>query len=100
KAKAFETNTVGNRVEMEPVTEKDHILGNPNAEVIMVEYSDLECPFCKEFHSTLRRVMNEYGKDGKVAWVYRHFPIDSLHPKARKEAEATECAAELGGESK
>src|SRR3546814_3164056 len=41
--------------------------------------------------------MEEYGQDGKVAWVYRHFPIDSIHSKARKEAQASECAAELGG---
>jgi protein-disulfide isomerase len=86
--------------EMRPITEADHILGNPNAELIFVEYSDTECPFCKQFHSTLRQMMDEYGKDGKVAWVYRHFPIDQLHPKARKEAEATECANELGGPTK
>ena len=85
---------------MRPITVNDHILGNPKAEVIIVEYSDLECPFCKAFHPTLQRVMNEYGKGGSVAWVYRHFPIDQLHSKARKEAEATECANELGGPSK
>ena len=45
----------------------------------------------------MKRLMNEYGKDGKVAWVYRHFPLDSLHSKARKEAQAAECANELGG---
>jgi protein-disulfide isomerase len=45
-------------------------------------------------------MMSEYGKDGKVAWVYRHFPIDQLHSKARKEAEAMECANELGGSGK
>ncbi len=86
--------------EMRPITEADHILGNPNAELMFVEYSDTECPFCKQFHTTLRQMMDEYGKDGKVAWVYRHFPIDQLHPKARKEAEATECANELGGATK
>lgn len=77
------------------VTSKDHILGDPNAEVIIVEYSDTECPFCKIFHNTLKEIMNEY--DGEVAWVYRHFPIPQLHAKAMNEAEATECAAELGG---
>ena len=46
------------------------------------------------------RIMDEYGKDGRLAWVYRHFPIDSIHPKAKKEAEATECVAELGGQEK
>jgi protein-disulfide isomerase len=82
------------------VTADDHIMGNPNADIIIVEYSDTECPYCKVFHATLQRMMNEYGKDGKVAWVYRHFPIDSLHSKSRKEAEASECANELGGPAK
>jgi protein-disulfide isomerase len=48
----------------------------------------------------MHRIVDEYGKDGKVAWVYRHFPLDAIHPKTRKEAEATECAAELGGNAK
>ncbi len=75
----------------------DHILGNPNAPVKLVEFSDFECPFCKRFHLTMKRLMNEYGEEGKVAWVYRHFPLDSIHSKARKEAQAAECANELGG---
>jgi protein-disulfide isomerase len=77
--------------------ETDHILGNPNAGVVIVEYSDLECPFCRVFHQTLKRLMTDYGKSGTVAWVYRHFPLPQLHSKAQREAEATECAAELGG---
>ncbi len=80
-----------------PITVNDHIRGSADAEVIIVEYSDTECPFCKRFHETMRQVMNEYGAGGKVAWVYRHFPLDSLHKKARSEAVALECAAELGG---
>lgn len=80
-----------------PVTAQDHIRGNPNAEVIIIEYSDTECPFCKRFQETMRQVMNEYGDSGKVAWVYRHFPLDQLHQKARSEAVAFECANELGG---
>ncbi len=82
---------------MVSVTSADHIRGNPDAPVKIVEYSDTECPFCKRFHPTMQQAMDEYGKEGKVAWVYRHFPLDQLHPKARKEAEATECAAQLGG---
>ncbi|MDO8510099.1 MAG: thioredoxin domain-containing protein [bacterium] len=84
-------------VALNPVTESDHIMGNPNAPVVIVEYSDTECPFCKQFHTTMNRIIEEYAKEGKVAWVYRHFPIDQLHPKARKEAEALECANELAG---
>ncbi len=99
KAKTIPQMVTGGE-EMRPVTEADHILGNPNAELIFVEYSDTECPYCKQFHSTLRRMMDEYGKDGKVAWVYRHFPIDSLHKYARKQAEASECANEQGGPTK
>jgi len=88
----------GDLEKVKPVTAKDHILGDRNAPVKIVEYSDTECPFCKLFHSTMNQIMDEYGKAGKVAWVYRHFPLDQLHPvKARKEAVATECANELGG---
>ncbi len=80
-----------------PVTASDHILGDLNAPVKLIEFSDLECPFCKSFHVTLEQVMNEYGSSGQVAWIYRHFPLISLHPKAVDSAIASECANELGG---
>lgn len=83
---------------MAAISPTDHIRGNINAPVKIVEYSDTECPFCKQFHGTLKQAVAEYGE--QIAWVYRHFPLDSLHAKARKEAEATECAAELGGNDK
>ena len=77
-------------------TDRDHIRGNPGAPVTVVEYADFECPFCKRFHPTLMKLVQE--SSGKVRWVYRHFPLDELHPvKARREAAASECAAELGG---
>lgn len=79
---------------IKPVTDKDHIRGNKNAKVTLVEYSDLECPFCKSFHPTMKEVLQTYGD--KVRWVYRHFPL-SFHQNAQKEAEASECVAELGG---
>ena len=82
---------------IEPVMEDDHIRGNPNAAIMLVEYSDYDCPFCKNFHETMNRIMDEYGANGKVAWVYRHFPLAQLHPNAARIAEASECAAELGG---
>lgn len=85
---------------VDPVTSSDHILGNPNAKVVIVEYSDPECPFCKSFHATMNRIMSEYGKDGKVAWVYRHWIARPQHTKAPKEAAATECASKLGGNTK
>lgn len=82
---------------MTPVNEDDHIRGNPNASIVLVEYSDYDCPFCKNFHDTMNRVMAEYGVTGQVAWVYRHFPIQDLHPNAPYIAHAAECAGELGG---
>lgn len=88
---------------MQPISEKDHIWGNPNATVKLVVYSDTECPFCKAYDSTLKQAMDVYGKDGKLAIIYRHFVVvgnPKYHPKAGKEAEALECAAELGGNDK
>jgi protein-disulfide isomerase len=82
-----------------PVTKDDHILGNPNAIIKIVEYSDPSCPYCKSFHPIMRKVIEEYGPSGKVAWVYRHFPLD-FHPNANKEGQAMECAAKLGGNEK
>jgi len=82
---------------VKPVDGEDHVLGDPGASVKLVEFSDFECPFCKRAHPTLKQIMAEYGETGQVAWVYRHFPLDTLHKKARKEAQASECANELGG---
>lgn len=72
----------------------DHIRGNAKSKISIVEYSDLECPFCKRFHETMKQVVDKYGD--KIRWVYRHFPLDQLHSKARTEALATECASEQG----
>jgi len=77
-----------------PITTSDHIRGNPNAKIIIVEYSDLECPFCKVFHNTMKQVL---ASNSDVAWVYRHYPIVQLHATAVREAEATECAWDQGG---
>ena len=78
----------------------DYVMGNSNAPVKIIEFSDLECPFCKVFHQTMKQVMAEYGNNGKVAWVYRHWPLEQLHPKAKTSALAAECAGELGGNEK
>ncbi len=80
------------------VTDNDHIRGAKNANVTIVEYSDFECPFCKRFHPTVQQAMKEY--EGKIRWIYRHFPLDSIHPNARPEAEAAECVARLAGSDK
>lgn len=90
----FDTAALSN---IAPITEKDHIRGNPNAKLVIVEYSDFDCPFCKSFHATLGRIMEEYGTNGEVAWVYRHYPLKELHPSAFYVAEASECVASIGG---
>jgi protein-disulfide isomerase len=86
--------------EVAPVTDADHIRGSKDAKIVIIEYSDIECPFCKRYHETMKKIFAEYGADDQVAWVYRHFPLAGLHKNAIKEAEATECVAELGGEDK
>ena len=77
----------------------DHILGNPNAKVKVVEYLDLECSHCKVFNTTMHKVMDYYGLAGNVAWVQRPFPLGQIHSKAPQEAQAAECAADQGGDA-
>lgn len=76
------------------VTDADHVRGDlSKAKVVMIEYSDFQCPFCANHHPTLVDLYDDYGTD--VAWVYRHFPL-SFHPEATPAALASECANEQG----
>src|SRR3989344_2607169 len=93
-ASVSDVKTADKTVQLEDFSQ-DHIRGNIDAAVKIVEFSDMECPFCKKFHETMKQAMAEYGDD--IAWIYRHFPIEQLHSKAKKSAEASECAGELGG---
>lgn len=77
------------------VTDKDHVRGNKNADLTWIEYSDLQCPFCKKIHPDMLKMLSEY--DGKVRLAYRHFPLSSIHPRAQKSAEASECVAASAG---
>lgn len=87
------TNT-GTTEEIPEITDADHVRGNlKKAEVVIVEYSDFQCPFCERHHPTLEQIADEYGD--KVAWVYRHFPL-SFHPEAGPSAIASECANKQG----
>ena len=74
---------------------RDHIIGNLNAPITLVEYSDFECPYCKRFHPTVTELMKN--NPDKLRWVYRHFPLGFHNPGAQKQAEASECVAELRG---
>jgi len=76
------------------VQENDHIKGEKDALVTIIEFSDFQDPFSKEFYKNLKKLTNEYGD--KVSWVYRHFPVVSIHPEAKIAAIASECAYKQG----
>ncbi len=86
------TTTYGN---VKPVSSDDYVRGDKDAELTLIEYSDLECPFCKRFHPVMLQVMDEY--KGKVRWVYRQFPLTEIHQNAQKESVAALCVGKLGG---
>ncbi len=72
--------------------EGDHVYGDANAPVVVIEYSDLECPYCKAFQTTMKQVVDE--SNGQVAWMYRHWPI---HAGSMDKLVASECVAKLKG---
>lgn len=96
---ALPTKPAGERplaaADVVPLQESDHVLGSRDAQVVIIEYTDLECPFCKRFHETMKQVVAE--SDGQVAWVLRNFPLAQLHPNAPALAEAAECVASVAG---
>ena len=72
-------------------------LGRADAPVTIIEFSDYQCPFCQRFFATtLPALKAEYIATGKVRYVFRDYPIDQLHPQARKAAEAAHCAGDQG----
>lgn len=88
--------TTGDPERVRPVTPEDHLVGNPTAPVMVVEYGDIDSEYTKKFNAIMEQLMTEYAPEGKVAWVFRHFPIIALHPNAAIHASAAECAASLG----
>lgn len=80
-------------VAVEPVTEDDHLRGPLDAPVVILEYSDFGCPYCRIFHGTMQQIKDKYGD--QIAWAYRHAAF-----RAPVQAHAAECVAELGGQEK
>ena len=79
----------------------DPILGDKNAPVTLIEFSDYECPFCKRhFDSTHPELVKKYIDTGKVKLVFRDFPLSFHEPMASKEAIAASCARDQGGDKK
>ncbi len=78
-----------------PPTSGDHIIGSPTAPIVLIEYSDFQCPYCQMIYPTLQKIVSE--SNGQIAWVYREFPLTSIHPQAGPAANAAECiSAQLG----
>ncbi|TSC94230.1 MAG: putative lipoprotein [Parcubacteria group bacterium Licking1014_1] len=75
------------------ITKDNHIRGDFNAPITLVEFSDFECPFCERHYPTLNKILSDY--EGKVRLVYKHFPL-GFHKNAQKAAESSECASEQG----
>lgn len=77
-----------------PVGEKDHILGSADAPVTLVEYGDLECPYCRQVNPVIKELRRRLGN--RVRYVFRHFPIRTSHVHAQLAAEAAEAASAQG----
>ncbi|ABX13566.1 DsbA family protein [Nitrosopumilus maritimus] len=91
-----ETNSLDAKIlpETEISKDDDPLLGNPDAPISIIEFSDYQCPFCARFYTqTLPTLESEYIEKGKVNFIYRDFPIQN-HPNARPAALASECADE------
>ena len=82
---------------LRPASASDHIIGNPSAPVVIVEFADFQCPYCSLIYPNLKKIVAD--SNGQVAWVYRNFPLESIHPEARPAAEAAECIAGALGNS-
>ncbi len=88
-------NTLG---EVVPVLETDYVQGSIDSPITIIEYSDTDCPYCQKFHQTMENLMIMY--PGKIRWVYRMFPLESIHENSRQEALASICVGKLGGNDK
>jgi protein-disulfide isomerase len=77
-----------------PITDKDHSQGPPDAPVTLVEYGDYECPYCGKAYPAVRRIQRMMGD--KVRFVFRNFPLNTLHEHASQAAQAAEAAAAQG----
>ncbi|MFC1710848.1 DsbA family protein [Nanoarchaeota archaeon] len=80
------------------IESNDPVLGAADAEITMVEFSDFQCTFCERVSSDALAQFktSDYFKDGQVNLIYKHFPLNSIHPFAQNAAEASECANRQG----
>ncbi|MFC1638562.1 DsbA family protein [Patescibacteria group bacterium] len=85
---------VGKYIELPGVDEDSIKYGSDDAAVRLVQFSDFQCPYCKTYHSVVRKIVDEYGDD--LQFVFKQLPLESIHPMARDAAMASECANEQG----
>lgn len=84
---------------VEVSADDDPMIGNPDAKVQVIEFSDYECPFCARFwRDTYPTIKEDYIDTGKISFVYRDFPLENIHPRATPAAIAAECVQELEGD--
>src|SRR5437588_11789207 len=77
-----------------PVTPGDHIQGDEDAPILLVEYGDYECPHCGHAYPIVKRIQKHFGK--RLGFVFRNFPLNEIHPNAEAAAETAEFAATGG----
>lgn len=87
-------NVTGENLPVDAVSELDHSKGNDQASLVLIEYSDFQCPACGNAYPMVKQLMEEKGND--VHFVYRHFPLKSIHPNAQAAAWAAEAASRQG----
>ena len=92
---AAEDKAAGKEPQPSAVTAADYTKGAADAKIKIVTYTDFDCPFCKQFHTTLSTIAQKYPE---VSITYRHFPLEQLHPNAKKLSIAAECVGQLGGD--
>ena len=99
------TGTTGTTPDTQPSVvsasvDDDAVLGDPNAPMTIIEFSDYQCPFCRKFWTeTYPQIKSQYVDSGKVKIVFRDFTLTSIHPMAQSSAEAVECVREKGGDA-
>jgi len=79
---------------IDPDPERDHVRGPLESPVTVVEYGDFECPYCGQAEPVVRELLREFGD---VRYIWRHLPLNDVHPRAQMAAEAAEAASEQGG---
>jgi protein-disulfide isomerase len=77
---------------------EDHVEGDRNSDVVVVEYSDPECPYCTQLHTIMKQLRSEY--ENRISFVYRNFPLTQIHSHAYDESRAITCAGLVGGDKK